>query len=331
MLYCIFTTMKYSKDFRKIKLKESLSHAKDFTLKSKDKAVSTYGKIKVDIISVMAPFLAVPELLKWSANLTKSTATIYDKALDANYLKTHIGGGNHRLFDGGHDPISAIGRIRDASEDDTFKEEVLGYFTAMWKDVTTTKGLPFVTLDKANYDEYINWFSDKLPFIEKGYYYDLMSFDVFEVFSSSLGAVSFLFVLNNKDQIKLAEMLGSIGITSIISANPIMGVLVIMVAGYAYFIKKHEFEKLAFVKGASLATVSAIIFATLGFPVIFELGIALVVTFLLRKHILDNEAVLYIIKTRSVELGFGVKEYVYIIQKKIFIRIPGKVYEFSPE
>lgn len=323
--------MKYPKDFGKVNIKKGFSQVKDLTLRSKDKAVSAYGKIKGDIINVMAPFLAVPELLKWSESLTKSTATIYDKTLDATYLKTHIGGGNHRLFDGGHDPLSAIDRIKEASEDDTFKEEVLGYFSAMWKDVTTTKGLPFTTLDKANYDEYVNWFSDKLPFIEKSYFYDLMSFDVFEVFSSSLGAVALLFALNKKDQIKLAEMLGSIGITSIISANPIMGVLVILMAGYAYFVKKHEFEKMAFAKGATLATVSAIIFATLGFPIIFELGIAIAITFLLRKHILDNEAVLFVIKSRTIELGFSIKEYVCIIQEKNFIRIPGKNYIYASE
>ena len=36
------------------------------------------------------------------AGLAKGPATIYDKAMDAEYLATHIGGGSHRLFDGGH-------------------------------------------------------------------------------------------------------------------------------------------------------------------------------------------------------------------------------------
>ena len=35
------------------------------------------------------------------AGLAKGPATIYDKAMDAGYLATNIGGGNHRLFDGG--------------------------------------------------------------------------------------------------------------------------------------------------------------------------------------------------------------------------------------
>ena len=34
--------------------------------------------------------------------LVEGSSTIYDKAMDARYITEHIGGGNHRLFDGGH-------------------------------------------------------------------------------------------------------------------------------------------------------------------------------------------------------------------------------------
>lgn len=40
-----------------------------------------------DSASAIAAFLALPELLKWSEQVTKSAATIYDKALDAEYLQ----------------------------------------------------------------------------------------------------------------------------------------------------------------------------------------------------------------------------------------------------
>ena len=42
------------------------------------------------------------ELNSALASLAEGPATIYDKAMDAEYLATHVGGGNHRLFDGGH-------------------------------------------------------------------------------------------------------------------------------------------------------------------------------------------------------------------------------------
>ena len=41
--------------------------------------------------------------------------TIYDKAMDAVYIETFIGGANHRLFDGGHTIGGAFRAARDAS------------------------------------------------------------------------------------------------------------------------------------------------------------------------------------------------------------------------
>lgn len=38
-------------------------------------------------------FLSQGKLLSWLGELTKAHATIYDKALDMEYLKNHIGGG----------------------------------------------------------------------------------------------------------------------------------------------------------------------------------------------------------------------------------------------
>ena len=35
-------------------------------------------------------------------SMVDGSSTVYDKAMDARYIETGIGGGNHRLFDGGH-------------------------------------------------------------------------------------------------------------------------------------------------------------------------------------------------------------------------------------
>jgi len=82
-------------------------------------------------------FFSLPDLLKWSETITKSAATVYDKAIDANYLATHIGGGNHRMFDGGHDILNAWDTVKSASTEDSFQQEVIGY-TVPLKDLTTT-------------------------------------------------------------------------------------------------------------------------------------------------------------------------------------------------
>ena len=192
-----------------------------------------------DGAAAVASFLALPELLKWSEQITRSTATIYDKALDAEYLRTHIGGGSHRLFDGGHDLLGAWTAVREASGADSFAQEVIGYVHALWKDATTVKGLPFVTLDKVEHSQLADALS-ALPGVSSEWVYDLFSYDVFEVFSAGLGAVGIIFAFGHDDLERLSEVLGTMGITSVISANPLMGLAVIATTGYAYWRKSAD-------------------------------------------------------------------------------------------
>ena len=41
---------------------------------------------------------------KWVGTLVNDSPTAYDKAIDSNYIATHIGSWKHRLFDGSHTP-----------------------------------------------------------------------------------------------------------------------------------------------------------------------------------------------------------------------------------
>jgi hypothetical protein len=84
---------------------------------------------------------------RWMGHLFTSRATIYDQAMDRVYRETHIGGGDHRLFDGGHDPIGAWEAVSHANPDDTFLHDLSAYFVAMWKDMATPNGMPIVTWD----------------------------------------------------------------------------------------------------------------------------------------------------------------------------------------
>jgi hypothetical protein len=167
----------------------------------------------------VAAFLALPELLTWSESITKGAATIYDKALDAEYLRTHVGGGNHRLFDGGHDLAGAWSRTQAATDTDSFGQELVGYVGALWKDLTTTRGLPFTTFEQADYDRLADTAST-LPGVSKAWVYDFLSYDAFEILAAGLGAVGILFALQHDDLERLSELLGTMGIISIISANP---------------------------------------------------------------------------------------------------------------
>jgi hypothetical protein len=235
----------------------------------------------------ISTFLAQPDLLKWMEKVTESSASLYDKALDAEYLRTHLGGGNHRLFDGGHDLASAWSRVRDASEVDSFGREVVGYTQALWKDVTTAKGLPFATWDQESYGEFANTL---VKFgVSKEWVYDLVSFDAFEVLSAGLGCAGLLFALERNDLEKLSELLGAMGITSILSANPLTGLAAIAVTAYAYRKKRDEgatnvVDGARVAKGAMVAGLTSATFALLGLPVLIELAIAATLVHLAKKH-----------------------------------------------
>lgn len=183
------------------------------------------------------------EILKWLEDVKFASAKVYDQAMDAEYIATNVGGANHRLFDGGHSLVDAWEKVSQAHPDDTFFQEVSGYMKALWNDASTIKGLPFQTLEKSNYDEWVKSVSAVLPSVSKEWLYDLTSFDAVELTSSTVGLVTAIFQLKNEDYKKFDQLIASMGVSSIMGANPIMGIFVIGLAGYSYLYKKNEFDK----------------------------------------------------------------------------------------
>ena len=104
----------------------------------KSASVSVAGLMSVTQ-GVLASTLSA-DLDSMLAGLAKGPATIYDKAMDAGYLATNIGGGNHRLFDGGHTIAGAFKAVQGASTDDSTIQDGLGLVQGMFRDLTTPKG-----------------------------------------------------------------------------------------------------------------------------------------------------------------------------------------------
>ena len=84
------------------------------------------------------------------------------------YLATHIGGGNHRLFDGEHTLAGAYEAVRAASPDDSLIEEGLGFVQGMFRDLTTTKGLPLANWDKGPMTRWLDSWNHGFWFRETG-------------------------------------------------------------------------------------------------------------------------------------------------------------------
>ena len=248
-------------------------------------------------------FLCQPELLQWTKQLTAAPATVYDRALDAEYLRTRIGGAEHRLFDGGHDLLGSWEAAREALPDDGVSREVAGWLAALWRDGATPMGLPFASVSKESFDAWAEWASSAIPGVDRQWLYDLATSDAFELLGVGLGAVGLAFGLSRGDQEKIAELLGSLGIVSIIGANPLMGLAVIATAAYAYLLKRHDVDAAALARGGALAGTSLAIFATLGLPVLIELVIAIAAGALLKTYVLDAGRLETLIERSAVAGG----------------------------
>ena len=184
-------------------------------------------------LETILPIIAQSQWLNSLETLTKSTVTRFDKALDAKYAKNALGGGNHRLFDGGHTLGGAWSNIAEMCSKTgcSTREQVNGYFGALWKDAITPKGLPFMTMEKQTYDSLANKLSNYG--ISKNWTYDALSYDAMEILGAGISAATVVYFLKTEQIEELSQALGAMGIASIVSANPLLALVMISSVAYA--------------------------------------------------------------------------------------------------
>jgi hypothetical protein len=176
-------------------------------------------------VANVTSFLSDADVLRWSGALTHSASTLYDRALDAEELRRHLGQGLH--------PLASKQALRGA-----------------WRK--------------------------------------LLRADAPELLSAGLGAVGLVFVLQRGEQEQLSELLGSMGITAVLSANPLLGLCVVATTGYAYWQAKAggagpAVDRLSAARGAALAGSSAAVFGVMAGPVVLKMVVAIAVTGAVRK------------------------------------------------
>lgn len=247
--------------------------------------VDQYGDVVTNIkVKDLIQVFSNPKLLKYMEMLTQSAATRFDKAMDLRYILTREGGGNHRLIDGGHTLAGSYSNISKMCNVQfcTSYEKYSGWMNGLWKDMTTPKGLPFVNMEKATYNQMADWASKNIPGVDKKYVYDALSYDVMELVVSTVAIVAIMYALNQQDFEMLSELLGSIGITSIATANPIMAI--IMIVTTAYLIKTGDIEYGVMAKGAGITTLGFAIVNVVAMPVLVEMIVMLVILGALNKY-----------------------------------------------
>ena len=188
------------------------------------------------------------EVDRWLTGLLASPATIYDKAMDANFLATHVGGSYHRLFDGGHSLLGAIKAGHNASPYDSIIQEAAGTVSAIFHDFVTVRGIPFFTWDKATFDGVTGMLETNLH-IPKSWFYDLNTINATELLTASIGAFALILNWNNEDREAFAKTIGSTAIVSVIGANPILMVFTLAAVAKSFTDARREGNYTEFVEG----------------------------------------------------------------------------------
>ena len=211
---------------------------RDGTARVLGSTVSVASQLMTGTQTLLASNLSA-DLNKLLQAMVQGSASIYDKAMDTNYLdplmRPDMGGSYHRLFDGGHTIAGAIRAARDASPDDNIIQEALGAVQGLLRDGTTPRGLPLANWDKGTFDSVASSLESTFG-IPKNWFYDLNTYDAAELIGSVVAVIALVFGWNRADTEAFAKLVGAMGLSAVMSANPLL--LVVTVVALARSLQK---------------------------------------------------------------------------------------------
>ena len=163
-------------------------------------------------------------------------------------LRSDLGGSYHRLFDGGHTLGGAFRAARDASPDDTLMQETLGAIQGLLRDGTTPRGLPLANWDKGTFDSVAGSLESTFG-IPTSWFYDLNTYDAAELLGGTVGAIALIFGWNRADTETFAKLVGGMGLSAAMSANPLLLVVTVVALARSVHKARRTGEYAAFVDG----------------------------------------------------------------------------------
>ena len=197
--------------------------------------------------------------------MVNGQTTIYDKAMDAVYNATRVGGGDHRLYDGGHTLWGAVSAVRNASPDDSIFEEARGLVLGLLRDVSTPNGPPVVNWDIETLSALNDRLTDIAP-IPKEWLKDMVSYDITDVFGAGIAGLAVILKWNSEDTEEFTQLAVGAGLASIYYANPFLALVSLVALGRAFHKAKQSGDYIEFFDGGfrGVATTGVTI-ATLAF------------------------------------------------------------------
>jgi len=245
------------------------------------------------------------ELSHWLTNhLSNQHPTLVSKAMDADYLRTHIGGGWHRLYDGGHSLVGSWKAVSSSLPDLGALQQLGNWANEYWKDLITTRGMPIIILDHA----------DQLS----EYFKHLDCVNVAQLIGGDICGVSIY--CNWNDPAKLVASATATECSGIVYANVVAPLVSLIALGRAYFLlRKSEQDDLQDLIAPALeglsrsgATVLLITVIPGGFLLHLSSGVVISLShrYLWDKGNKNKEAILTVMKSCLANLQgvFAVRE-----------------------
>ena len=110
---------------------------------------------------------------------------------------------------------------------------MFGTILGFLRDVTTPQGLPLGTWSKETFDSVAGWLQSHFH-IPKSWFYDLNTYDAAELIAGAIGVIALALAWNSADTEAFARLVGGIGISAAITANPLLLVVVVVALAKAY-------------------------------------------------------------------------------------------------
>ncbi len=183
----------------------------------------------------------------WLTSLFEAAPTIYDRAVDATYLETGIGGGLHRLFDGSHTPQEMWAIVRDVLPDDGMADEVQGWLSSLTKDLVTPAGIPLVTTEPATYEALAATLEQTLAIL-RNWTADALTINGTELIASSIGIIAIALNWSRPEEDRFVETVGALGLTAAYGANPVLMVVAVVAFARAWHAGRHRNDRIGFMR-----------------------------------------------------------------------------------
>jgi hypothetical protein len=199
----------------------------------------------------------------WLATTFNHNFDAYDRAVDAAYNGTHVGGSAyHHLIDGSHSLWGALKAVHDVSADDGFAREFLQAAEHLLRDTASVAGVnPFHSLDPATFNQVadaVGTFG-----MSKAYLADALTINGPELLGGGIALAVSVVLARRPSPTALSAISGAYLLSAVAAANPFL--LAVAAGGLAYALRSKGTRAECLVSGGkgAIASGSALLVAGL--------------------------------------------------------------------